>query len=156
MHEPSPASPQSGRLPGGSTPRRQPLNRRARILVVEDDSLLASTVCDVLGLEGYEAECVESLPQVARLLERERFDLILTDVGIRDAPPSERDYFALLRARAPDAAILAMTGDPKGLHLVGSELGFDELIPKPFEIEELMRCVRAVLDRRAYDVAAGQ
>ena len=155
MHEPSSTGAPPGAMSRADSRDQHP-GQRARVLVVEDDALLASTVCDVLSLEGYATECVETLPQVQALLGETSFDVILADVGIPGAPSSERDYFTLLRAGAPDAAIIAMTGDPKALQLAGPSLGFDELIPKPFEIDELIHCIRAVLDQRARGIAAGE
>lgn len=154
MHEPTPIGRQPAAASGGPDPRIPAA--QTRILVVEDDSLLASTVCDVLALERYACKCVTSYPAVEALLDQESFDLILADVSIPGAPTSEREYFALLRQRSAAAAIVAMTGDPKGLLVAGPDLGFDELISKPFEIDQLTRCIRTVLDGRARDVAVGE
>jgi DNA-binding response OmpR family regulator len=145
MREPRPPSPQPSDPPAGSIHRAP--GQRTRILVVEDDGLLAATICDVLVIGGYDAECAASVSEVQKLLERERFDLILADLGIPGAPKEERVYFADLRARAPGAAIIAMTGADT-LLTAGPERDFDELIAKPFEIEDLMTCIHAVLDRR--------
>src|SRR5437764_1339459 len=98
MHEPSSTGREPDASIGGSDPRGQPLGQPARVLVIEDDTLLASTVCDVLDIAGYATECVRTLTQVEELLDRERFDLILADVAIPGAPDSERVYFAGLRA----------------------------------------------------------
>ena len=61
--------------PGGDSP-----DRPSRALVVEDQAMILNVIADALSQEGYEVTTAQNGAQAAELLEREPFDLILTDM----------------------------------------------------------------------------
>ena len=61
--------------PSGDSP-----DRPSRALVVEDQATILDVITDALSQEGYEVTTAQNGTQAAELLEREPFDLILTDM----------------------------------------------------------------------------
>jgi DNA-binding response OmpR family regulator len=109
------------------------------VLVVDDELLIRMMVVDALGDEGM--SCVEAsgIDEALAALEREAgIALLITDVGLGE----ERDgRWLASRARASrkDLAVLLMTGySDAGLADDGIAV-----LPKPFEISELIAMVRA-------------
>jgi DNA-binding NtrC family response regulator len=130
-----------------------------RLLLAEDDRIVRITVRDALEEAGYEvAECADGTA-AAGALERETFDVVLTDVRL----PGLDGIAVFRRARAlqPDAAVVLMTAfaDAEDAVTVMRE-GARDYIQKPFEIEELLLRLGRVRDeitfrRRKHEGRAG-
>ena len=120
----------------------------AKILVIDDETELRELVCEYLQAEGYQTVgAVDGLDGWNRLQES-AFDMIITDVMM-----PKMDGFALAeRVRKTDSAtpILFLTalGDKRSKQL-GFTIGIDDYITKPFDLDELVFRVRAVLRRSA-------
>ncbi len=116
-----------------------------KILVVDDDALVRSSLKYRLEREGYAvsvADCAEDALSIAR---RDPPDLILLDVGLPD-----RDGFDLARTlqREMSIPIIFLTGRGQETDIVtGLELGAEDYITKPFGMRELLARVRVVLRR---------
>src|SRR4051812_2907397 len=82
----------------------QPLSR---ILLVEDEKNLGSTLVERLQREGYEALWVNSREAALLLIEKRGVDLALLDVGLPDGSGFEVAQF--LRERQPAAAVIFLT-----------------------------------------------
>ena len=81
-----------------------------RVLVVDDEPDLAAGVCDLLATSGYSVQQAASGTEALSVLERDRFDLLLTDVAMRGMTGPE-----LAKTAAeiyPGLAILLITGNP--------------------------------------------
>lgn len=115
-----------------------------RILIVEDDEMIADIISRGLNKKGYQCECVYDGDEAAGLLEKNRYDLILLDIMLPGADGYElmeyiRDFgipviFITARTRLEDK-------------VKGFKLGADDYITKPFELAELAARVEAVLRR---------
>ena len=120
-------------------------NPRRRILVVEDEPGIADTICYALSTEGFEplacALCAEALAALAR----ERFDLVVLDVGLPDVNGFE--LFKDIQALAPLPVIFLTARTAEVDRIVGLELGADDYVAKPFSPRELSARVRSVLRR---------
>ena len=117
-----------------------------RVLVVEDDTVLAEALQIALKGEGYEV-AVEADPTAA---ERSAATF-LPDLAIRDVRlPSGTEGIALGRRlrEVHDLAVLFLTaaGDIDD-RLAGFEAGADDYVPKPFAMAELLVRIRALLRR---------
>ena len=116
------------------------------VLVVEDDQDILSVVERILSNEGYVvhgARDAESGLALALDLEP---DLIIVDVGLpsRDGVEFTRD----LRARGFRVPMLMLTARTSVADRVtGLDAGADDYLPKPFEFEELLARVKALLPR---------
>lgn len=116
-----------------------------RILVVEDDAPLARVVTDNLAFEGYEVECASDGPEAIDKARSFSPDLILLDLML---PTSDGfELFGLLRQGGPTPIIVISARSRKTDKLRGLDLGADDYVTKPFDLDELLARVHAVLRR---------
>lgn len=118
----------------------------SRILLVEDDENLNKTVEIYLKSDGFElVTCFDGI-QALEKLQIESFDLVLTDIMMPNL-----DGFALaekIRQKNKQLPIIFMTAkDDKISKQLGFKLEIDDYITKPFDLDELIMRIRAVLRR---------
>jgi len=113
-----------------------------RILVVEDDSAIASALVTGLEREGFD---VVHSSNAARALNSLPVDFVLLDLGLPDRDGLE--LFANLRAvsSAPIIMVTARGGEED--RIAGLDLGADDYVVKPFGLRELVARINAVLRR---------
>ena len=118
----------------------------SRILVVEDERVIAAGLQDELLAEGYEVEVVGDGLAAEERARSGAFDLILLDVML-----PKKDGFAVcrsLRASGSRTPIIILTARVQDSDkILGLELGADDYVTKPFNPAELLARVRAVLRR---------
>ena len=117
-----------------------------RVMVVEDDEKLNRIVCDSLRNKGYEATACCNAKEALSALETAKIDLVITDVMM-----PEKDGFELaaeIRSADKNIPILFMTalGDLSSKKK-GFASGADDYITKPFDMDELLLRVSALLRR---------
>ncbi len=118
-----------------------------RILVAEDDPLLADGLIRALRVAGYAADRVADGHAAESALLTQHFDLLILDIGL----PGLDGFQVLKRARERkiDVPVLILTAlDAVENRVRGLDLGADDYLVKPFELTELEARVRA-LTRRA-------
>jgi len=118
-----------------------------RLLLVEDDRSLGATMRERLGKAGYEAVWVENLRQASDLAARDRFDLVILDVGLPDG--SGFEFARRLRLQSGVPFIFVTANATAEDRLRGYELGAVEYIPKPFHLREFMMRVEHALGSHA-------
>ncbi|MBQ9729104.1 MAG: response regulator transcription factor [Clostridia bacterium] len=118
----------------------------AKILVVEDDRDLNRLVCACLRGKGYEViSCVDGAEGLAQT-EQTNFDLILTDVMMPNMDGF--DFAENVRKFNQSVPIIFMSAkDEKTSKLLGYSLGIDDYVVKPFDVDELIMKIAAVLRR---------
>ncbi len=125
----------------------------ARVLVVDDESVIRETIADVL--RKYRVDVVvETLGQGAmdRLTldpTAEPFDLILSDISMPDR--SGYDVFAAARTLAVPPPVILMTGfgyDPNHCIVRASQEGLQAVLFKPFRVEQLLSEVRRAVEQK--------
>jgi DNA-binding response OmpR family regulator len=118
----------------------------SRILVVEDDDVLALTLRDDLELEGYTVEVVGDGATASARARTGQFDLILLDVMLpgRDGFEVCRD---VRRAGLRMPIILLTARAQEADKVLGLEIGADDYVTKPFSARELRARVKAALRR---------
>lgn len=140
-----------------------------RILVIDDDEtqrLLCHTILESAGYEVVEAPDGDS---GLRLFRQQRFDLVITDIFMPDKNGFETIFE--LKSESPDIKIIAISGGATWAHAgeqwnryhgaldagealkLANERGADWMLPKPFEIQQLLSIVGELLqtaDRRSY------
>ena len=121
-----------------------------KILIVEDDATIATTIAQQLQIWGYETQCVQNFHNV--LQEFIAFDpqLVLLDISL----PFFNGYHWCREIRkVSKVPILFLTSASDDMNLVmAMEMGGDDLLAKPFHLQVLSAKVQAML-RRAYDFA---
>jgi DNA-binding response OmpR family regulator len=118
----------------------------ARILIVEDERLIAEALQDDLRLEGYDVEVVDDGVAASRRATKEPFDLIVLDVMLpgRDGFDICRD----VRGAGLKTPILMLTARAQEVEKVlAFEMGADDYVTKPFGTKELRARVKALLRR---------
>lgn len=133
-----------------------PERNSSRLLVVEDEANLGSTLTERLTQEGYEVTWARSLRQARQELAAGRFHLALLDVGLPDG--SGFTLGGEIQARHPGTAMIFLTalGDPHQ-RVQGLELGAEDYVVKPFHFQELvLRLENALKRRRHWDEVPGR
>lgn len=117
-----------------------------RILVVEDDSLLNSTLCYNLNAAGYAADGAGTISEARVLLAKKRYGLAVLDVNLPDG--SGFELCREIRFEPWDTAVIFLTAnDMESDMLRGFELGADDYVTKPFPISVFQRKVSVLLSR---------
>lgn len=126
----------------------------AKVLLVEDDRDLSTTVVDALRDERYVVESAENGNDGANLLKLEEFDVIILDWDLPGK--SGVEILKEFRATGKTTPIIMLTGRT---HInnkeEGMESGADDYLTKPFDMRELKARLRALL-RRATGAVGNQ
>ena len=119
-----------------------------RILLVEDDTMIAQALTGSLKDDGYAVDWVNNGNTAETTLASQSYDIILLDLGL----PGKDGIQVLQHARAAHNAtpILILTArDDIQSRLAGLDGGADDYIIKPFIMAELKARIRAILRRHA-------
>ena len=117
-----------------------------RILVVEDDRLLNSTLCYNLTTVGYQVDAALTKADAIGQTEKQNYELIVLDVNLPDG--NGFDFCREIKERRPDTAVIFLTAnDMESDMLKGFELGADDYVTKPFPISVFQKKVSALLSR---------
>jgi DNA-binding response OmpR family regulator len=125
-----------------------------RILVIEDDPVIADAARRALERDGHAVDHVASAEQAKVALHAEAFDLAVLDIGL----PGQDGLHLLgdLRRRGRNLPVLMLTArDGINDRVTALDMGADDYLAKPFQIPELQARCRALL-RRASGVASSQ
>jgi two-component system, OmpR family, response regulator len=124
-----------------------------RILVVEDDPLLAESLVRALQQQGYGVGHARRGQDADTALRTHHFDLLLLDIGLPDVDGFE--VLRRLRARSDATPVLVVTArEAVDERVHGLDLGADDYLTKPFSLSELEARVRALLRRAKPALAA--
>lgn len=122
-------------------------SEKAKILVCEDNTALSGVVCFNLVRAGFQVTSVGNGRQALYALEKETFDLVLSDqqmpmmTGIqlcesmRELPAHRRTPFILLTAKCMEINFAKLQ----------QRLGISAALPKPFSPNELVNCIEETL-----------
>ena len=117
-----------------------------RILVAEDDAILADGLRHSLRHAGYAVDCVDSGPGADSAVASGAFDLLILDLGLPRMGGLE--VLRRLRARQERLPVLILTAmDAVNDRVRGLDLGADDYLAKPFVLAELEARVRALTRR---------
>ena len=119
-----------------------------RVLLVEDDAMIGEAVLDVLRAEHYAVDWVRDGAMADTALRSQTYDLVLLDLGLprRDG----LDVLRSLRSRHSTVPVLVATArDAVGDRIAGLDAGADDYVVKPYDTDELLARVRALLRRSA-------
>ena len=116
-----------------------------RILVVEDDPTLGLVIQDNLRAEGYEVDLTAEGARAIRQAQAAAPDMIILDLSLPDC--DGLDLLPAFRIRGHVPIIILTARSQQAEKLSGLRLGADDYITKPFDMEELLARIRAVLRR---------
>ena len=119
-----------------------------RILLVEDDELLADGIATSLSLDGWKVDWVNNGEHALHALGAENFDLCVLDIGLPGI--SGFDVVSKIRQINTSLPVLMLTArDHIDDRVKGLDKGADDYLLKPFDVSELKARIRA-LSRRAH------
>lgn len=116
------------------------------VLIVEDEENIAEFLRAGLSYEGYEVLSTAEGSGCLRLLEAKEVDLVLLDIMLPDLDGFE--VCRLIRAKGLTVPILMLTAKKEiSDRVTGLDLGADDYLTKPFNFDELLARIRALLRR---------
>lgn len=119
-----------------------------KLLLLEDDDLLAESLAESLKDNGYLVDLAASLKVAKSLMATEDYELAILDVGLPDG--SGLDLLAHWRKQKRSTPILILTArDTWEDKVIGLETGADDYLTKPFHEAELMARLKALLRRQS-------
>ncbi|MCH7884545.1 MAG: response regulator [Planctomycetes bacterium] len=134
-----------------SAPRQRtdPVLKGKRVLVVDDEEIILETVCDVLTGCGCKVTSAEDGAEAVALLDRESFDLVLSDIKL----PGKNGYEVFASAKKANASVpvILMTGfgyDPNHAIVRAHREGLSAVLFKPFKVDQLLGELRTALQSK--------
>lgn len=119
----------------------------ARILHIDDDEELGQMLNQYLRGEGFEADYINSPSAGLKLLQNQRYDLLILDVMMPEQSGLET-LKALRREISQQLPVLMLTAKGDDIdRIVGLEIGADDYVPKPCMPREIVARIRAILRR---------
>ncbi len=145
-------SPQTGLLTP-RTPRAarvDPILLGKKILIVDDEDMIRETVRDVLAGYGCEVAIAADGDEAIELIQRQPFDLVLSDIKL----PTRNGYevFAAAKAANPKTPVMLMTGfgyDPNHAIVRANREGLTAVLFKPFKVDQLLGEIRTALRKES-------
>ncbi len=119
-----------------------------KILIVEDDGIISGVVRNYLSRWGYEARCVEDFSKVLEDFIKYEPQLVLMDISL----PFYNGYYWCAEIRKLSSApviFISSAGDNMNI-VMAVNMGGDDFVPKPFDLEVLRAKIQAIL-RRTYE-----
>jgi two-component system OmpR family response regulator len=119
-----------------------------RLLLVEDDTMIGESVLDLLRAEHYAVDWVKDGEMAEMALGTQTYDLVLLDLGL-----PRRDGLSVLRSlrsrqeRIP--VLIATARDSVQQRVEGLDAGADDYVVKPYDLDELLARIRALMRRAA-------
>ena len=119
-----------------------------RLLLVEDDTMIGEAVLDQLRAERYAVDWVRDGEMALTALQSQTYDLVLLDLGLPRVDGLE--VLRWLRTRKLRVPVLIATArDSVQQRVQGLDAGADDYILKPYDLDELLAHIRALLRRAA-------
>jgi two-component system OmpR family response regulator len=117
-----------------------------RILIAEDDAVIADGVTQSLRRAGYAVDCARNGSEADEALAAGKYDLLILDLGLPKL--SGFEVLKRLRSRQSKVPVLILTAlDAVSDRVRGLDLGADDYLAKPFALTELEARVRALARR---------
>ena len=120
-----------------------------RLLLVEDDVMIGEVVLDLLRAEHYAVDWVKDGEMAdTALMQSQNYDLVLLDLGLPRKDGLE--VLRSMRGRKDRTPVLVATArDAVSQRIAGLDAGADDYVLKPYDLDELLARIRALLRRSA-------
>ena len=120
-----------------------------RVLIVDDDPLIADSLSYHLSAEGFEIKAVHNGASALEAISTFQPDLVLLDIMLPDT--NGLDVCQKIRTSSPIPVIMLTARDAEIDRIMGLEFGADDYLVKPFASRELLARIRAILRRVELD-----
>jgi len=116
-------------------------NKTVKIIVVDDEEIVLSLICDTLEDEGYDIKTASNGEDALKIIEQDTFDLIISDIRMPGIDGIE--LIKRTREIQPEIGVIFMTGYAN-LNSAKNAIkqGAFDYIMKPFEISEIRKAVK--------------
>ncbi len=122
-----------------------------KLLIVEDDQSVRTTMVTCLELEGYSVEAVSSTHEALDRLEKQSYPIVISDIYLDER--TGIDVLRTARRQNPDCAVILMTGrGSMETVMAATEGGAFEYLAKPFEMAHMIDTIKRA--EKSLDVAA--
>lgn len=122
--------------------------RPARILVVDDEAIARDNITYLLRKEGYETGAAASGHEACELFERQEFDLVLTDLRMKDGDGLQ--VLTAVKDRWPETEVIIITGYASvETAITAIRQGAYHYLAKPVNVDEMRALVQKALEKRA-------
>src|ERR1700680_3888377 len=112
-----------------------------KLLIVEDDQSVRTTMVTCLELEGYAGEAVSSAREALDRLEQRRYPIVISDIYLDER--TGLDVMRTARRTNPDCLVILMTGrGSMETVMAATEGGAFEYLAKPFEMAQMVDTIR--------------
>ncbi|HSP68536.1 MAG TPA: response regulator, partial [Bryobacteraceae bacterium] len=112
-----------------------------KLLIVEDDQSVRTTMVTCLELEGYAVEAVASTREALDRLEKQSYPIVISDIYLDER--TGLDVLRTARRQNPDCAVILMTGrGSMETVMAATEGGAFEYLAKPFEMSHMVDTIR--------------
>jgi putative two-component system response regulator len=132
---------------------RNPMSRRANLLIVDDEPFVTDVVSRWLAGEGHRCATAGSAEEALELLQQSEFDLVVSDIGLPGA--SGLDLLAEIGRRHHDVAVLMQTAvDDRETAIAALRHGAFGYLIKPLNEQEVIIAVTGALERQRARILA--
>ena len=122
-----------------------PENNSHKLLLVEDDAVIASGLVYALENEGFFVKHAKDVAAAQAAAAEQKYDLALLDIGL----PDGTGFDLVDSLKQKETSIIFLTAvDDEGNIVKAFEIGADDYVAKPFRLSELMARIKAALRRR--------
>jgi DNA-binding response OmpR family regulator len=124
------------------------MDKPSKLLIVDDDEEIQSTLKDFLIKKGYEVFSASDGLEGLKLLETEEpgFDLVITDLVMPNI--SGVGLIAIIKKKFPGLPVIAITGWGEHPEALASEVQADQVLEKPFGLSELEKSLKKLLSSK--------
>ena len=123
------------------------MNEKNRILIVDDDEMLADTLVDICAFSGYVAEAVFCGTDALRRLKEKPFECVISDIKMPDINGVELlGKIKCMDKKLPVILMTAYTTDD--LVLEGKRKGAHEVLSKPFDADRLLLILKSIFTKQ--------
>lgn len=131
------------------------MEKRSRLLIVDDDPMILESLISILEAEGYDARAAGTGEEALREMERCFFNAVLVDVKLPDM--TGLDLLARVKETTPRMRKLVLTGFPdvpSAVEAVNRKV--DAYLVKPFDPDSLLRLIEKSLEEQREELKLTQ
>jgi len=116
------------------------------VLLVEDDPASLTAMREYFTATGHTVDCASSLPEAVTMIERTRFELVITDLKLRPGPDtSGLEVVSAARQRDPDTRVIMLTAfGTLEVEAEARRRGADRMLAKPVSLPLLSRLAQDI------------
>ena len=117
----------------------------SKLLLVEDDQSIVSSLSDYLGNEGFKIENAPGQKEAIEKLDSDQYDIALVDIQLSNG--NGFSVCSAIKERGTMPVIFLTASDDEYSVVAGLDMGADDYISKPFRPRELLSRINSVLRR---------